>query len=308
MWTRRAALAASLLTLVSLAGCRRETPPSRETAPPQAFVQVVAGEPLVIGYVTPLTTAISNVKLSQVKVLLEAGADPNVREEDATSWPPLAFAMRGGISEPDYDRRQEMLELLLTHGADPNIRWCDSNRPQCDERTGLTPLMYAATLGDETVTSILLKRGADTSLRDWRGLTAADYWGWKRTRPTSWCLAPITKKSPEPYAASPITDDARWLVDPEYVEQGAPEIVRELRSANDRSVEIIKDERLCEAAAVAYARHRVMEPSEPKPRPVVPVAVVRAGPLWIADDQADGGGKGIFDRSWRILGWFEPPD
>ena len=125
-------------------------------------------------------------------------------------------------------------------------------------------------------------------------------------------LAPITKKSSEPYAPSLITDDARWLINPEYLEQarigGDTEIVEALTSTTDRSLETIKDPRICEAAAVAYARHRMMEQSEPQPRPVVPVAVVRAGPMCLVDYQAAGGGKGIFDVSWRLLGWWGQPD
>ena len=134
----------------------------------------------------------------------------------------------------------------------------------------------------------------------------------KTEPPASWCLAPMTKASPEPFAPRPITDDARWLVNPDYLEQarigGDTEIVNALTSTTDRSVETVKAQGICEAAAAAYARHRVMEQHEPKPRPVVPVAVVRAGPLWVVDDQAEGGGKGIFDRSWRLLGWWGPPD
>lgn len=306
---RRPVLGCSLVAL-SLAGCGAGPSQSQSAdSAPAIFIQKVQGPPILIGHVLPLTDAISNQQPNRVKTLLEGGADPDVREEDATSWPPLGFALKGRAGyESEFHARWEIMELLLAHGADANIRWCDSDRPQCNERTGVTPLMYAATLGDEKATDILLKHGADRSLRDWRGRTAADYWGEKATRPASWCLAPTTKKSPEPFAPSPITEDARWLVDPEYVEQGEPHIVKALRSTTDRSVETVTDTRICEAAAIAYARHRIMEPSEPKPRPVVPVAVVRAGPLWVADDQADGGGKGIFDRSWRLLAWFTPPD
>ncbi len=217
-------------------------------------------------------------------------------------------AMTYETSEDEYNTRLGIMGLLLAHGADANIRWCDTDRPQCNERTGVTPLMYAATLGYDEFTNILLKHGADTSLRDWNGLTAADYWGAKLKRPSAWCLTPVTRQSSSPFAQSLISEDARRILDPDYLEQGAPGIIEALRSNTDRSVETVKNQGVCEAAAVAYARHRVMEQSEPKPRPVVPVAVVRAGPVWIVDDQADGGGRGIFDQSWRILAFFEPPD
>jgi hypothetical protein len=307
---------------LALAGCgtgtsRRQTDtPSNAPPKPLILIQKVENPtgPYLVGHLLPLTDAVSNFQSTRVKALLDGGADPNVREENATSWPPLALAMRGRAMtfEDEYNARLEMIRTLLAHGADANIRWCDSDRPQCNENTGVTPLMYAATLGNEEFSDLLLKNGADPSLRDWRGRTTADYWGVKTTIPPSWCLAPKLDKSPEPFAQRPILDDARWLVDPEYLEQlridGPAEMLEALRGNTDRSVEIVRDQRVCERAAVAYARHRVMEQSEPRARPVVPVAVVRAGPVWIVDDQADGGGRGIYDRSWRLLAWFEPPD
>ena len=198
------------------------------------------------------------------------------------------------------------MELLLARGADADIRWCDSDRPQCNERTGVTPLMYAATLGAEEFASMLLKHGADPSLRDWNGLTAEDYWGVKPNPLfSSWCLVPIVNRSPGPIPQSPINEDARLLL---FEERDEPQILKELSSTTDRSIATVTDQRVCEPAALAYARYRVMEATEPKPRPIVPVAVVRAGPLYLVDDQADGGGRGVFNRSWRILAWFDPPD
>ena len=61
-----------------------------------------------------------------VKVLLEAGADPNLRQ--AQSYTPLHFA---GFAGPD---RSESARLLLRHGADATLR----NNP------GRTPLDIAA--------------------------------------------------------------------------------------------------------------------------------------------------------------------
>jgi hypothetical protein len=266
----------------------------------------------IVGYRVPLTAAVSDLLPKRVEALLESGADANVREEDATSWPPLALAMKGRAmtyetSEDEYNARLGIMKILLAHGADANIRWCDTDRPRCNERTGVTPLMYAATLGYEAFSDILLKHGADASLRDWNGLTAADYWGMKRSNPPSWCLAP-KEAAPGPWEPRPMGEDARWLMNPQYSEQGEPGILEALRSTTDRSVETIRDQQTCEAAAVAYARHRAIEQSVPAARPVVPVAVVRAGPVWLVDDQADGGGRGIFNESWRILAWFTPPD
>ena len=297
-------------------GAPPAVPRARPGSLPSVFVQVLTPPgPLFIGSVVPLTAALSDLQPKRVKALLEGGADPNVREEDATSWPPLAFAIRGSSgfepSEAEYMARLEMVDILLAHKADPNIRWCnDEDQPPCNERNGITPLMWAAILGDEEFTDRLLRHGADSSLRDWRGLTAADYWGVKPPkRPSSWCLAPRLKEPRGPYSPSPILEDAHLLVDPKYLEQADVEIREALSVTTDRSVETVKDQRVCEAAAVAYARRRPVDGLwRTDPRPVVPVMVVRAGPLWLVDDQADGGGRGIFDRLWRLLAWFEPPD
>src|SRR5262245_48259071 len=140
MRLHRTDLVCSLLTL-ALVGCgpdSRQTPPAppsfqpaqRKASPPgptgdprEVYIQVV-GTPLIIGHVLPLTDAVSNLQTKRVKELLDAGADPNVREENASSWPPLAFAMKGsttneGVSEPDYNAMREIMNLLLARGADP---------------------------------------------------------------------------------------------------------------------------------------------------------------------------------------------
>ena len=66
----------------------------------------MAGEALIIGHVLPLTDAISDLQTNRVKALLEGGADPNVREEDATSWPPLALRDAGHGDDVRDLRRQ----------------------------------------------------------------------------------------------------------------------------------------------------------------------------------------------------------
>ncbi len=57
-----------------------------------------------------------------------------------------------------------IIRLLLEAKADVDSR----------SRTGLTPLMMAAGIGDMEVTDLLLQGGAETSLRSDDGLTAAD--------------------------------------------------------------------------------------------------------------------------------------
>lgn len=63
---------------------------------------------------TPLHKAVVTNNIDLVKLLLEAGADPNLRQ--AQSMTPLHFAAFAG---PD---RSAIVELLLRHGADPSLR------------------------------------------------------------------------------------------------------------------------------------------------------------------------------------------
>lgn len=309
MRNRRRVLASSFLAL-ALAGCgRAESPHAAGTrqqprvlpSSPVRVDRIVFGDDLPRR--SPLTDPIYELKPSLVKSLLEAGADPNVREGDeATSWPPLALAMRGTgslIASEDEDKAQrEMVKLLLEHGADSNIRWCgDDDGPQCNDGNGMTPLMYAGILGDEDFANTLLRYKADTSLRDWRGLRASDYWGVK-TKPASWCASPRPNE--------PLLIDAHQLVEGKLWENDNAEILQELEASGDRSIEVVTDQSVCELAAVAYARLRLMERTDTAPRSIVPVLVIRVGRVWLADDLRDRGGgseTGVFSRSWIRLGW-----
>jgi hypothetical protein len=249
---------------------------------------------------SPLTKPISNLQPAIVRSLLDAGADPDLREgddDDATSQPPLALAMGRPdvMSLDEAAARKEMVDLLLGHGADPNVRWCGRHDvPQCNNNTGITPLMYAAILGDEKLADALARHGADASLRDWRGLIASDFWGAK-TKVSSWCATPRPNE--------PLVDDARRVVERKLWADDA-EILAALR-APDRTIEVIRTEEVCEAAATAYARLRIHE-AETAPRPVVPVLVVRLGQVWLVDDLRDRNlvsETGIFSKTWRVLAW-----
>src|SRR5687767_11468827 len=93
---------ASTCVLLALAGCGSEstsTPasfgqrlPIPEGPPPGRTERVIIEE---VPRRYPLTDAIGDLEPGRVKFLLDAGADANAREsDDATSWPPLALAMR----------------------------------------------------------------------------------------------------------------------------------------------------------------------------------------------------------------------
>ena len=81
-----------------------------------------------------------------IKVLLEARADPNVR--DWMGRTPLFKA--SGMSR-SYSKR--VVKVLLEGGADPNIR----------SYTGGTPLLMAALWGEREKVEMLLNAGADCS-------------------------------------------------------------------------------------------------------------------------------------------------
>lgn len=82
-----------------------------------------------------------------VAKLLDSGAEVGLR--DAMGRTALLFASTGPFSET--------VILLLENNADPNIRDADEH---------FTPIMHAAAEGQLEVVKILLKYGADRSLKD----------------------------------------------------------------------------------------------------------------------------------------------
>jgi hypothetical protein len=314
------AIARSCFT-IALAGCGASSPLPPATSQPAPDTDIkpgassiappASGVPYAIRVEllpnrSPLTDVISEQQTDRLKALLDGGADPNLREgDDATSWPALASAMKGRgfsvVDERDARIQLEMTTLLLEHGADPNGRRCnDEDRPRCDARTGVTPLMYAGILGDESLSALLLRHGADPALRDWRGLVAADYWGVKNSA-ASLCASPR--------ANEPLLDDARVVADGKFGEPYNADMLQALGAPRMpySAIAVVKDPRVCEAAAFAYARHRLLDDhTQTAPRSVVPVLVIRVGGVMLVDDLRDRGDvseTGLFDRSWHLVGW-----
>ena len=93
---------------------------------------------------TPLMQAVLYGNVASVKVLLDSGAKPNVRNEAGAT--PLMWAVND----------LEKTRLLLDHGADVNARSEDS-------RTAL--LIAAGRFGSREVVKLLLDRGADIHAR-----------------------------------------------------------------------------------------------------------------------------------------------
>lgn len=104
---------------------------------------------------TPLMMACIKGHLALARELLRRGADVN-RE----GWTPLHYA-----ASADTPQTLAIIQLLLEENA-----YIDSESPN-----GTTPLMLAAQYSSEAVVDWLLKEGADATLRNQRGFTAADF-------------------------------------------------------------------------------------------------------------------------------------
>lgn len=89
--------------------------------------------------------AMGNGRDENVRLLLAAGADPNVESMGPTDGTPLCGAASWGWAE--------VVQALLAHGADPNRRE--------DGGTGPTPLWWAARGGHGETVRLLLEAGAD---------------------------------------------------------------------------------------------------------------------------------------------------
>ena len=112
----------------------------------------------------PLLQAISQLNVEAAKLLIAAGADvnsPSVGEQ-----PELLSAC--------LSRNEEMIELLLLHGAKVNrqgIAYVTKKHIVKD----VTPLMIAAWLGKPKIVKLLLKSGANPSIKDAEGCNALDW-------------------------------------------------------------------------------------------------------------------------------------
>jgi uncharacterized protein len=101
---------------------------------------------------TPLMMAAIRANLPAARALVKRGAAVN-----RAGWTPLHYAASG----PDLG----VSAFLIGQGAEVNAR----------SPNGTTPLMMSARYGSSEVTPMLLKAGADASLKNELGLTAADF-------------------------------------------------------------------------------------------------------------------------------------
>jgi ankyrin repeat protein len=106
--------------------------------------------------VTPLVRASRRGHVEIMKVLLEAGADPN-KESDCRNSSAIADAARMG--------HLDAVELLLSFGANPNG----------DLEQGKPALHQAARVGSESMVALLMNHGADPNRLDSMGWAAMHY-------------------------------------------------------------------------------------------------------------------------------------
>ncbi|WP_419949448.1 SUMF1/EgtB/PvdO family nonheme iron enzyme [Candidatus Palauibacter sp.] len=144
---------------------------------------------------TPLHLAAPQADPAVVALLLDYGADPAVRELDG-GMTPLGDAVRYG------EGRERVVAMLLGAGADPGAAGARDNAdrtplhhavlnpragtglievlleagadPTAADRSGDTPLHYAAGAGDSETIEALLDAGANVTARNNRGDLSAD--------------------------------------------------------------------------------------------------------------------------------------
>ena len=100
---------------------------------------------------TPLDWAAEMEHQEAVKLLVEMGADPNARNE--YGYTPLHWAARNG--------HQKAVKFLVDAGADPKAK----------DKNGQTSLHLAAKKGHQEVVELLVNEGADPNTRDEDGWT-----------------------------------------------------------------------------------------------------------------------------------------
>ncbi len=146
---------------------------------------------LLLAQTPTLHEAIAQYDPSAAEGLIEAGADPNLR--DSHDRTPLHIAVTSfGL------RKLDVMRLLLLKGADPNLR-DDAGASPLDEaawggwaakvtllldggakidtwdtKTGATPLNEAAFKGHISVVELLLARGANANIRDRAGFSPVE--------------------------------------------------------------------------------------------------------------------------------------
>src|SRR5262252_4940437 len=125
---------------------------------------------------TALIIAATMGKTDVVKVLLDGGADPNLK--DRNSFTALHAAVRDSDYGEDQAQRTAAVataKVLLAHGADPNAR-IHQEKPTVRALNevsfeGATPLALAAEVNNLEAIKVLVEAGADPNIATEKGTT-----------------------------------------------------------------------------------------------------------------------------------------
>jgi ankyrin repeat protein len=116
---------------------------------------------------TPLIRAVTNADMEVMKLLLEKGADVNLKMADRQTA--IMAVLAGRASEA---QALEMIRILHDAGADVNVVALVNHR---EESRGGTALHYAVRKRYQQVIKKLAEYGIDMNAKDQDGLTALDY-------------------------------------------------------------------------------------------------------------------------------------
>ena len=127
------------------------------------------GEPQLGAGTTPLMRAARNGDFAAMRILLDAGADPNLTQPKGSNALTMSAGLgRGlGVFAKDYGTEADLREatkLLLDRGVDVNHANDD----------GLTAIHLAAQAGLDSVVTLLAERGATLDTKDKKGRTPID--------------------------------------------------------------------------------------------------------------------------------------
>ncbi len=116
------------------------------------------GSPRIV-FATAIMRAAFSADMELVQLLLEHGADPNIKSSDNETTLAAAAGL-GWVGGFHKDRsitdRLEILKIMVAKGGDVN--WQDNY--------GISPLMAAANLGDLPIIQYLIDQGADLGAHD----------------------------------------------------------------------------------------------------------------------------------------------
>ena len=166
------AVDAILGVTICLSGCGAQAPDDNGVPPaPPLIVAAEAGDLVTLNRLlveadtpdvqdmcqwTPLMKAALHGRTVMLQRLLDAGADVSVSD-------------RGGYTallHAAANNHTDAVELLLANGAAIDHQ---------EQTNGWTALIWAANRGQRETVELLMRHGADTSLRDFEGLSAADW-------------------------------------------------------------------------------------------------------------------------------------